>query len=606
FFDKESETVAKYCLCQKNFSRIGRGTTCLRNHLKSKHPAEFQTLNKTDLTYKAKTEMSGSRLSRSHLGLQVGTAFPNADPLGGFNAIDKSLVQMLIKDLSFNMIEGVGFSDLMKVLRPRYALRPINYYVNIICQDVYQRMHSHLMQQLSTLDSLTLVTSLYSDSGQGLLTLSGYGISSDFQARLFRLKCEPMDEEFMTDVSSNVCKIIDNTVIELQLPKDKINFIIKNEGTCVPDSRIVCSTSLLKMCVKSTLDANEQLQQLDAKCMQIVKYFQQSTIAYNHLKCIHEDLLNRAEIPPIFDGEKCSPKWNSIFLLKASLLQVEDALTIYAEENNNDMIKIYPDEWENIELCNRVIQPIEEVIEIWSKSTASSVIPLVAAVKDSLRNDIHNYASSMASYFNNNLYILTICSFAGKLLEELENKCIPLTRDIKYLMATYLDPRYKQAFFNQEEVQLVTDEMLTQLSRIQNHGRQHPATSNVNSSNVNADVKTDSKIDSFLDNMLALGNNNLEAQYQFKNLLFLYNSEARLDRQSDPIIWWQSNPKYALLFPIVRKYITIPAACDYSEQLFSESTNFLSDWLSWDMDLSHENVCKILFTKANFGILDHE
>ncbi|KAM8716334.1 hypothetical protein ACLKA7_003247 [Drosophila subpalustris] len=159
------------------------------------------------------------------------------------------------------------------------------------------------------------------------------------------------------------------------------------------------------------------------------------------------------------------------------------------------MVKIYPDEWLDIELCNRVIQPIEEIINIWGDSTASSVIPLIAALRESLRTDVHNFVSSV-----------TVCSFARKLLEELESKCSSMTTDIKYLMATYLDPRYKQAFFTQQEAQLVTDEVLAQLSRVQHHVWQPLITMNKTIPNPN--TKMESKIDSFLDNMLTIDNNN--------------------------------------------------------------------------------------------------
>lgn len=59
FFYKASDTVATCCLCQRNYSRKGRGTTCLRNHLKSRHPAEFMTLTE-DIKYVVKREIGSS------------------------------------------------------------------------------------------------------------------------------------------------------------------------------------------------------------------------------------------------------------------------------------------------------------------------------------------------------------------------------------------------------------------------------------------------------------------------------------------------------------------------------------------------------------------
>lgn len=71
FFYKESDTVAICCLCHKNYSRKGRGTTCLRNHLKSKHPAEFLTLSENDMKYMVKTEINDSATANTNLQLHV-------------------------------------------------------------------------------------------------------------------------------------------------------------------------------------------------------------------------------------------------------------------------------------------------------------------------------------------------------------------------------------------------------------------------------------------------------------------------------------------------------------------------------------------------------
>lgn len=203
------------------------------------------------------------------------------------------------------------------------------------------------------------------------------------------------------------------------------------------------------------------------------------------------------------------------------------------------------------------------------------------------------------------IFLQTICSFARKLLEELESRCSTITTDIKYLMATYLDPRYKQAFFTHQEAQLVTEEVLAQLCRTHIQQWQPP----MKIAKVASNAKNESKIDSFLDNMLTLSNTSTEAstslhsqsQSQLKNLLYLYNSEPRVERQSDPIAWWRSNNKYSALFPIVRRYLSTPAASIASERLFDISKSLYSDML---VGLCPENVSKILFVKANLKALE--
>lgn len=323
----------------------------------------------------------------------------NTDPLdvqkNEIYACDEKLALMIAQnDHSFTIIKDSGFINFIKALQPRYTINSISYYENIICQDIFQRMQTDLKQELSMLDSVSLSTSIWWETGgPGLLCLSCHGISSDFQTKQFYLKCEPLDQRHTTDVRN----IISSSSLELHLPKDKINCIIRDDGAC--------SVHLLKMCVKYALDSNENLQQLDNKCLQIAKHFEQSQTAYNHLKYIHEKRLNREPFI-LWNTEENSNSWNSMFRLKACLLQLKDAMSVYSEEYN--MVKIYPDEWVDIDLCIRVIQPIEEIINIWSDSTASSVIPLIAALRDSLRTDIHNFVSSVVRFVYDYVYLIRV------------------------------------------------------------------------------------------------------------------------------------------------------------------------------------------------------
>lgn len=301
-------------------------------------------------------------------------------------------------DHSFKMINNIGFINFIKALQPRYKVNTIRYYENIICQDIYQQMQSQLKQLLTTFDSVSLATSLWSNqSGQGLLSLCCYGISSGFQPKQFHLKCEAFNEGHTSDIASRIRNLISNASLEFQLPKEKIHCVVRDEGTCTQGSVIECSVHLLQLCVKYAIESNEHIKQLDSKCLQIAKHFQQSQIANQHLRYIHEKRLNREPVDALIETEDNCFKWNSIFRLKANLLKLKDALSIYAEEYN--MVKIYPDEWLDIDLCNRVIQPIDEILNIWNDSTASSVIPLIAALRDSLRTDVHNFVSSVVIVF---------------------------------------------------------------------------------------------------------------------------------------------------------------------------------------------------------------
>ncbi|KAH8279797.1 hypothetical protein KR054_005937, partial [Drosophila jambulina] len=597
FFYKASDTVATCCLCNRNYSRKGRGTTCLRNHLKSKHQEEFLTLE--DVKFAVKREINVSPLP--HLPatqLELHLHEPDPDPLESEESLfkarcDEKLALMLLNH-SFAFIEGQGFVNFVKVLQPRYVIRSKSYYESLLCHDIYRRMQAHVKQQVDLLDSISLSTCLWwgGDNSEGLLSLSCSAISRDFQSHRFTLRCEAINYECPSKLACCVRDLIPGAAIEV--PKERVHCIIRDELTALPGSLPDCSVHRLQMCVRFALQSNEVLQNLSSKCKQIVDHFAHDQMAYDHLKFIQEIRLKRearSVLPAVPQG------WNATFQMMASVFRMKDALSLYSEEYN--LVQIYPDEWTDIDLCNKVMQPCEEIIKIWSypSTSASSVIPLVAALRDSLRTDVHNYVSSV-----------TICSFARKLLEELEMKFSHVTSDIKYLMATYLDPRYKQAFFTEREEHLVGNEVLQLLlASVQGDGDGQPALKIIKVSSSSSTLKmNESKIDSILDNMLTTGSSaNIQqaattsfgSQSQIKNLLYLYNSEPRIDRNMDPLMWWKANIKYSSMYGIVRRFLSVPAASASGERLFRESVHLYSDMRA---GLSPESASKILLIKANY------
>ncbi|KAH8409909.1 hypothetical protein KR009_000823, partial [Drosophila setifemur] len=598
FFYKATDTVATCCLCHRNYSRKGRGTTCLRNHLKSKHPAEFLTLSE-DIKYMVKREIDSSPLQHPTAQLELKLHEPDPDPLETskfedteeilFNARCDEKLAFMFLDQSFKLIEDRGFISFVKSLQPRYVIHSRTYYENLLCQDMHRRINSYLKQQVDQLEVISLSTSLsWGGKNEGLLSLSCSGISRDFMSHRHILKFEAINYDSSSKVACCIRDLIPSLTIDL--PKERIHCIIRDEATAAPGTLPDCNVHRLQMCVRFALQSNELLQSLSSKCKQIVDHFASSKMAYDHLKYIQEMRLKREPCPVVSDGRH---KWNSTFQLMSRLYKMKEAICLYAEEYS--LVQIYPDEWIDIDLCNKVMQPCEEIIKIWSdpSTTVSSVIPLVAALRDSLRTDVHNFVSSV-----------TICSFARKLLEELEMKFSHVTSDIKFLMATYLDPRYKLAFFTEREEQLVANEILLQLTtRDQQHHDEKTHMKHTKSSS-SFTLKNESKIDSILDNMLTIGCANNQqtitsfgSQSQIKNLLYLYNSEQRIERNMDPLMWWKSNIKYKDMYAIVRKFLSAPAASASSEGLLRESSHLFRDMQTC---LTPENASKILLIKSNF------
>lgn len=61
YFNPKENESAQCALCNKIYSRKGRTTTSLKNHLKSMHPEEYSLYMSTDADQKAKKECKISK-----------------------------------------------------------------------------------------------------------------------------------------------------------------------------------------------------------------------------------------------------------------------------------------------------------------------------------------------------------------------------------------------------------------------------------------------------------------------------------------------------------------------------------------------------------------
>ncbi|XP_068140822.1 zinc finger BED domain-containing protein 4 [Drosophila tropicalis] len=519
-----------------------------------------------------------------------------ADPLEAteapFNSAlcDEKLALMLV-NFSFNMIEGEGFIHFMRTLQPKYVIQSRMYYENLLCHHIYPKFKAQLNIKLEQLDAYTMILGHHRDNESGLVTLNCSGISSDFQFLKFLLKCKVFEhgDRHGDDIMK---QLVDNNWWPLS--QKKIHCILRDESTTLGDSLTDCNVERLKLCIQSAFDSNETFQQLARKCKEIVKHFECHQMAKDHLNYIQVNRLKR-EYQPIFETN--NTEWNSIYTQMAELYKMKDSLSIYAEEFNS-FIQIYPDEWLEMDKFSKVVQPFLEIIKIWSEDTtlASSVIPLVAALRDSLQTDMHNFASSV-----------TISALARKLVDELNIKFAHLSTDMKYLMATYLDPRYKQAFFTEQQEQIVVNEVLKELDQHSNKLCSATQNSPIKVPKLDITNKNKSKIDSILDNILTSSTsaNNQEVnstvQSQLKNLLYLYNSEPRIDRNGNPLIWWQNNIKFSPLYELVRRYLSTPASINVDcDKLFKSSAHIYGDL---ETGLCTKNASKIIFIKSNLNTL---
>jgi hypothetical protein len=143
-------------------------------------------------------------------------------------------------------------------------------------------------------------------------------------------------------------------------------------------------------------------------------------------------------------------RWNSSFYMLERLLEQRQALVLYATENDA-VSTLSAFQWDVMKTIVGLLGPFEEATKFVSKESAciSDVIPMLAGLKIRLQKAEDASVKAMKA----------------TLLQELSSR-FQLNEKPLYTVATLLDPRYKNCFFNEATNAAVITEMKQRLAAL--------------------------------------------------------------------------------------------------------------------------------------------
>ncbi|GBP65799.1 Zinc finger BED domain-containing protein 4 [Eumeta japonica] len=253
-------------------------------------------------------------------------------------------------------------------------------------------------------------------------------------------------------------------------------------------------------------------------------------------------------------------------------LKAKDALNLYI--NDSEIDPILPEEWKIIECCVELLKPFEEA----TRELSSSHTHLIS---DSDNSDadakVSNYLTASPESPIYHAAKTLKAGISGKfstLLEE-ENS---------YIIATYLDPRYKNKFFTSLTEEKIKDDIL-KISRntedILASRTISPSTERAKKMRMTDSMDTDSERpgtsgtgrQSCLISDLAMildSSSDDESQKTpeinnpdviLKKELLTFRNKKRINLNECPLKWWSVNQsEYKLLSKMARKFLSAPPA----------------------------------------------
>lgn len=395
-----------------------------------------------------------------------------------------------------------------------------------------------------------------------------------------------------------------------------------------------CFIHSLQLVVKESILSQRSVSDIIAKGRKIVTHFSHSSSACSKLKNIQENL----KLPTHKLIQDITTRWNSTFYMLERLYEQRQAVTAYASEYDIPTLAAY--EWSLVENILRVLQPFEEITKEASaeKEIISYVIPAVATLKSYLSKRLNDSGvQTLKEELKKSLQVRFLNEGNKRKQNDIFNKKI-------YVVATFLDPRFKEVFFQtdhkakewvieeikENELQLqglskVIDKSVKPKSLITDERKEtheniwqcfHELIEGTVVDTDNSSPEYEEKQQKTLiragastsscDDVLFSTSEEESKTIKSKSKLIRaeiekYLKEPLLDRKANPIQWWRiKGLEYPKLKTLALKYLSAPPSSVTSERLFSAASNIYTENRN---RLLPENAAKLIFLLKNMKFL---
>lgn len=399
---------------------------------------------------------------------------------------------------------------------------------------------------------------------------------------------------------------------EWKIPKERVHAIVSDNGANVKAGLrqaelpgIPCSIHTLQLVVELGLKAQRVIIDTVARLRKISGHFRHSALANERLHKMQISY-NCPEHKMVQD---VATRWDSTYNMISRAVEQKKSLVGYDSEFGLPE-RLSSNEWTIAEKLLVLLEPFQRTTKELSRncSSLSQVIPFIEILKISLNDHTEDRGVQQAKEV---------------MLESLTKRFEHVYSNKHFYIATLLDPRFKQTFFDQTTVDLATDEILILSAKV----RVEPMESTAGCENAEDDV-TNQDVTGFADDerqeegessskrkkfdmwsTLSKVIADKKALQQPKDLeesvakleLKKYLEEDVNDAVMMPLEFWTKNKeRFPSICPIAYRFLSCPPSSVASESLFSTTGNIDSDKRRC---LQTERIEMLAFLKRNANLI---
>ena len=361
-----------------------------------------------------------------------------------------------LDDQPFSVVGDRGFRRLVGKLEPRYVLPSRRYFSDVALPELNCRVSAHLKVVLAANSHISFTTDIWSSdvSPMSMLSLTAQWIEDDFTLQKVVLHTQ---ECRGSHTGANIAAAFNTMFATWGIPKEHVHVILRdnarNMARAALDGNIAslpCMAHTLQLAVNEGVLAQPGVTSMLKLGRQIIGHFKHSTLAYTQLEDVQIELgmkIKRFQ-------QDVQTRWNSTYYMMQSLLEQRRALAMYATDYDLPAT-LTLSQWGVMENMLSILAPFEEMTRDISSAAAcvSTVIPSVLALTRLLATDADKDEG--------------IKTAKRTLLAAVKRRFASIQTEPLYCVATLLDPRYKDRFFDKENTQSALDMLKTAVEKLE-------------------------------------------------------------------------------------------------------------------------------------------
>ena len=493
----------------------------------------------------------------------------------------------------------------------------------MLCSFQKSKSNQRSLNQLKAAESVSFTSDIWTDdnSSKAFISLTGHYLNTETMKRHNPTLATRTFQERHT--AENISKMLDDLVDEWKLEGKCHVLVHDNAANMVAGVRrckvagVGCFIHLLQLCINDAILSQWAIADILVIARKIAGHFAHSVVANEKLAVIQEEL----KLPKHKIMQDVKTRWNSTYYMLERLYEQRQAVTTYGL--SNDINILTNGQYALIANILQVLKPFEELTVTCSEEncTISVIIPSVLM---------------LVKYLGKRQKDAGVQTLKEELKKSVTSRFIEgRTLSIKkkeLTIATLLDPRYKEAFFQDEDAKSVKMDLIDALveyeeqqSVMQQEREEEPIDVDIDelnssgSSSTEDIVKTshddywqcfdeitsskpDFRTSNGEDEMSSGDTDRPKKRHPLKAGCFLaevdkYLSLPRIDRKEDPLHWWfLHKSEFKVLMPMVFKYLSAPPSSVNSERMFSAAGHI---YLENRNKLAPEHAEQLIFLMKN-------